>query len=83
MRRGFIEAGNGQDINDKRYTMNIEKFWILQDIDRFTQQHPVLVGERKGTDVIERLERIRTRSRKRSVVEQAEKFILRAQEVLA
>ena len=42
--------------------------------DDFTRSHPVLVGERKGTTLRERLERIRSKSRKSSVREAAERW---------
>ncbi|MBS7087542.1 MAG: hypothetical protein KH192_20490 [Klebsiella aerogenes] len=50
--------------------------------DDFTSSHPVLVGERKGTTLRERLERIRDKARKASVREAAERF-LRKTEVAA
>ena len=43
--------------------------------DDFTSSHPVLVGERKGTTLRERLERIRDKARKASVREAAERFL--------
>ena len=43
--------------------------------DDFTRSHPVLVGERKGTTLRERLERIRDTTRKASVREAAEQWL--------
>lgn len=50
--------------------------------DDFTRSHPVLVGERKGTTLRERLERIRAKARKASVRKAAEQW-LRKTEVAA
>ena len=54
----------------------------ISHADDFTRSHPVLVGERKGTTLRERLERIRDKARKASVREAAERF-LRKTEVAA
>lgn len=43
--------------------------------DDFTRSHPVLTGERKGTTLRERLERIRAKARKASVREAAEQWL--------
>jgi hypothetical protein len=54
----------------------------ISHADDFTRSHPVLVGERKGTTLRERLERIRDKARKASVREAAEQW-LRKTEVVA
>ena len=43
--------------------------------DDFTRSHPVLVGERKGTTLRERLERIRSKARKANVRETAVQWL--------
>lgn len=47
----------------------------ISHADDFTRSHPVLVGERKGTTLRERLERIRAKARKASVREAAEQWL--------
>ena len=54
----------------------------ISHADDFTRRHPVLTGERKGTTLRERLERIRAKARKASVREAAEQW-LRKTEVAA
>lgn len=54
----------------------------ISHADDFTRSHPVLTGERKGTTLRERLERIRAKARKASVREAAEQW-LRKTEVAA
>lgn len=54
----------------------------ISHADDFTRSHPVLTGERKGTTLRERLERIRDKARKASVREAAEQW-LRKTEVAA
>lgn len=54
----------------------------ISHADDFTRTHPVLVGERKGTTLRERLERIRDTTRKASVRKAAEQW-LRETEVAA
>lgn len=54
----------------------------ISHADDFTRSHPVLTGERKGTTLRERLERIRDKSKKASVREAAEQW-LRKTEVAA
>ena len=47
----------------------------ISHADDFTRGHPVLTGERKGTTLRERLERIRDKARKASVREAAEQWL--------
>lgn len=47
----------------------------ISHADDFTRSHPVLVGERKGTTLRGRLERIRDTTRKASVREAAEQWL--------
>lgn len=47
----------------------------ISHADDFTRSHPVLVGERKGTTLRERLERIRDKARKASVRKAAEQWL--------
>ena len=47
----------------------------ISHADDFTSSHPVLTGERKGTTLRERLERIRAKARKTSVREAAEQWL--------
>ena len=47
----------------------------ISHADDFTRSHPVLTGERKGTTLRERLERIRDKARKASVREAAEQWL--------
>lgn len=54
----------------------------ISHADDFTRSHPVLTGERKGTTLRERLERICDKARKASVREAAEQW-LRKTEVAA
>ena len=47
----------------------------ISHADDFTRSHPVLTGERKGTTLRERLERIRDKARKARVREAAEQWL--------
>ena len=77
--RGFlIGIGNNPDFNAGEKVMNFTAY----QADDFTRRHPVLVGERKGTTLRERLERIRAKAKKASVREAAEQW-LRKTEVAA
>lgn len=68
------------DFNAGKKVMNMNM--TISHADDFTRSHPVLTGERKGTTLRERLERIRDKARKASVREAAEQW-LRKVEVAA
>ena len=55
---------------------------VIRRVGGLEGSHPVLTGERKGTTLRERLERIRAKARKASVREAAEQW-LRKTEVAA